>query len=126
METIVCIECPNGCELHCDMTETGFSCTGHHCKRGAAYGEAELTHPVRTLTTTVHTAFPDVPVISVRTDGAIPKEKILDAVRVLAGITVNTPVQIGSVIYENILDTGVNVICTTDRLRTPMPSYAFT
>jgi CxxC motif-containing protein len=47
----VCINCPRGCMLTVD-TET-LEVKGNSCPRGEAYGKAEVTNPVRTVTSTV-------------------------------------------------------------------------
>ena len=116
---VVCIVCPNGCLISCEQTAKGVVCTGQKCKRGEAYATAELTKPMRTLTTSVKTAFPDAPVVSVRTDGEIEKSMLLDVANALSGVCVQTRVKIGDIIAKNICNTGVNVICTSDRLVHP-------
>jgi len=113
---IVCIVCPNGCRIRCEQTKDGISCSGQACKRGEAYAKAELTRPMRTLTTSVRTAFPESPVVSVRTDGEIEKAKMLDVIRALGDVVVQQRIKIGDVVAANICDTGVNIICTSDRL----------
>ncbi len=113
---IVCTTCPNGCRVQCVKTSEGYSCSGNRCKRGETYALAEMTHPVRTVTSTVRTVFRDAPVISVRTNGAIPKELMLPAVQALRGVVVAERIGIGDVVLKNVLDTGVDYICTTDRL----------
>ena len=112
---LVCIVCPNGCRLTAvqdDADPARIAVTGNACPRGAAFAAAELTHPVRSLTTTVRTAFAPHPVLPVRTDGDIPKEQIFAAMRTLARITVQTPVRCGDVIVPDLLGTGVAVIAT--------------
>ena len=116
---IVCIVCPNGCRIRCHETQDGVQCTGHACKRGEAYARAELTRPMRTLTTSVKTAFADSPVVSVRTDGEIEKTKMQDVVKALSSVVVRQRVKIGDVIASNVCGTGVNIICTSDRLVQP-------
>ena len=116
---IVCIECPNGCRIKCDTSGGTISCTGQKCKRGEAYATAELTRPMRTLTTSVKTDFPDSPVVSVRTDGEIEKAKLAEVVRTLGGVRVHDRVKIGDVVVKDVCHTGVNVICTSDRLVHP-------
>ena len=113
---IVCIVCPNGCRIHCVQTLDGVNCTGQQCKRGEAYAFAELTHPMRTLTTSVRTVFPDSPVVSVKTEGEIEKDKLLEVSQALAHVRINTRLHAGEVVAKNICDTGVNIICTSDRL----------
>ena len=116
---IVCIVCPNGCRIRCRETQDGIQCTGQACKRGEAYARTELTKPMRTLTTSVKTAFADSPVVSVRTDGEIEKAKMQDVVKALADVVVQQRIKIGDVIARNVCDTGVNIICTSDRLVQP-------
>ena len=116
---IVCIVCPNGCRIRCEQNGGAFACSGQKCKRGEAYAMTELTHPMRSLTTSVKTAFPDAPVVSVRTDGEIEKSKLIDVAKALGGICVQSRVKIGDIIAKNICNTGVDVICTSDRLVHP-------
>ena len=113
---IVCIVCPNGCRIRCEKKQDEIVCSGQACKRGEAYAKSEMTHPMRTLTTSVKTIFPDSPVVSVRTDGEIEKEKILDAAKLLDEVLVRQRLKIGDVVVKNICDTGVNIICTSDKL----------
>ena len=55
VKKLTCVVCPAGCPLEVTLDESGkiLSVTGNTCKRGQSYAESELTHPVRTLTTTV-------------------------------------------------------------------------
>lgn len=116
---IVCIVCPNGCRIRCEAQNGELHCSGQKCKRGVEYAIAELTHPMRSLTTSVRTVFPDSPVVSVRTDGEVEKAKLIDIVKTLGQVTVDQRVKIGDIIAENICGTGVNIICTSDRLVHP-------
>ena len=113
---IVCIVCPNGCRITCTKTADGIHCSGQKCKRGEAYANVELTHPMRTLTTSVRTVFPDSPVVSVRTEGEIEKDKLREVSQALAHVRINTRIRAGEVVAKNICGTGVNIICTSDRL----------
>jgi len=90
---------------------------GNGCKRGADFAHAEMTNPMRSLTTTVRTTFPGVPVLSVRTDGEIPKGKIFDAMRELGNVVIRSEVECGDTVLENIVGSGVRVIVTSDVLR---------
>jgi len=119
MHEIVCIVCPNGCRIRCEAQNGEFHCSGQKCKRGVEYAAAELTRPMRSLTTSVRTVFPDSPVVSVRTDGEVEKAKLIDVVKALGQVIVDHRVKIGDIIAENVCGTGINVICTSDRLVHP-------
>ncbi|MDR2068690.1 MAG: DUF1667 domain-containing protein [Spirochaetaceae bacterium] len=113
---LTCIVCPNGCRLTVEKKAEGFKITGNQCKRGIGFAEAEITHPARTLTTTVRTIFPQAPVLPVRTRGEIPKDKIREVMAFLNTITIREPLGIGAVAVENVLGLGRDVIVTSDML----------
>ncbi|MDR2629605.1 MAG: DUF1667 domain-containing protein [Spirochaetaceae bacterium] len=115
-KVLTCIVCPNGCRLTVEKTAEGLKITGNQCKRGIAFGEAEITHPTRTLTTTVRTVFPEAPVLPVRTRGEIPKDKIEAVMAFLNTITITEPLGIGAVAAENVLGLGQDLIVTSDML----------
>jgi CxxC motif-containing protein len=99
-----------------EKTPEGFKISGNQCKRGISFAEAEMTNPTRTVTTTVRTVFPQAPVVSVRTRGEIPKDKIGEVMAVLNGITVKEPLRVGAVVVENVLGLGRDIIVTSDLL----------
>jgi CxxC motif-containing protein len=65
----------------------------------------------------VRTSFPGIPVLPVRTDGEIPKGKIRELMGFLNTITVNEALGIGSIVAENALGLGINVIATSNVLK---------
>jgi len=119
METaeILCIMCPNGCRLYAEKKAESYAVSGNKCKRGIDFAITEITNPTRTLTTTVRTSFPGIPVLPVRTAGEIPKGKIREAMNVINAITVSLPLGIGEIVAENILGLGTNVIITSNILK---------
>ena len=66
MKKLVCIVCPNSCELEITETESGISVSGNKCKRGVSFATDEMTAPKRTISSVVKTAFNSVPVLPVR------------------------------------------------------------
>ena len=116
MREMICIVCPNGCTLKVERSGDALSVSGNRCKRGEAFALAELTHPTRTLCTTVATAYPAAPVLPVRTDGEIPRERMADVMAALRAVKVDRPLRRGEPVIRNVLDLGVNVIATSDFL----------
>ena len=115
---MICISCPNGCNLEVEKKDNGeIIVTGNKCPRGKTFAEKELTAPTRSLTSTVATIFKTMPVVSVRTDGEIPKERMFDLMKIINSITIDKPLKVGSIVAENVLDSGVNLIITTDMTR---------
>jgi CxxC motif-containing protein len=108
MKEITCIVCPKGCTLTVDGANGKV--TGNSCDRGKDYGLAEVTNPTRVLTTTVAIDCATASRLPVKTSAPIPKGKLLEAMAVIETIRVTSPVQIGDVIYPNLLDTGADLI----------------
>jgi CxxC motif-containing protein len=117
VKELTCILCPNGCGLHIEETAEGLSITGNLCGRGIGFAEAEITNPIRTVTTTVRTIFPEAPVLPVRTDGEIPRGKIRDLMKTVNSITVTEPLGIGEAVLKDALGLGVSIITTSNILR---------
>lgn len=107
---LTCIGCPMGCQLTA-VLEDG-QVTRVTCPRGDAYARKECTHPARTVTGTVRVTGGLLPVVSVRTRGDVPKERVLDVARALCRVQLTAPVQAGDVVIPNVLGTGVDVVAT--------------
>lgn len=113
VEKVLCIVCPQGCEVNV-VLEDGkvVSVEGNACPRGAEYAINEIKSPKRILMTVVKCRNGIPPVVSVKTDKPIPKDKLLEASKYLANIEVEAPIEIGDVIVENILGLGANIVAT--------------
>ncbi len=108
---LTCIVCPKGCQLKVTLEgKKVLSVTGHTCKRGEAYANAECTAPMRTLTTTA--AVEGGGVVPVKTDKTVPKEMLFECMKAINAIRVPADAKLGDVVIENILGTGANVITT--------------
>lgn len=95
---LICINCPIGCMLTAEMTGDGVKVTGNTCPRGEKYAVAEVTHPTRTLTTTVKVGNREDMYLPVKTASPISKGKLFEAMEVLSAISVNAPIHIGDVV----------------------------
>lgn len=114
-KNMVCILCPNGCEMMVEMNDVGdVKIIGAQCLRGRKYATDELLQPTRTLTTSVQVLHGRLPLVSVRTSAPIPKEQLQEAMAVLKKIKVTAPIICSQVLFENFLGLGVNVITTKD------------
>lgn len=110
---LICIQCPMGCPLTVTVSDDGaVSVTGNTCPRGAAYGEKEVTHPMRTVTSTVKLDGGTIARVSVKTASDIPKEKIFGVMEEIRAARVAAPVSLGDVIVKDAAGTGVDVIAT--------------
>lgn len=115
---LTCIICPMGCRLEADCRAAADgslvidAVAGNTCPRGEKYARAELTHPERTVTSTVvlqNGCYRRLPVI---TSGPVPKERIFDVMREIRAVSVCAPVRIHDIIIENVCGLGVDVIAS--------------
>ena len=110
MKEFICIVCPNSCHLTID--ENTQQVSGNKCVRGVSFAQNELTHPMRTLTTTVKTSLPGIPVVPVKTSGEVPKPLIFEMMGLINTLVVDEYLPSGSIVIANILNTHVDIITT--------------
>ncbi|GAB7140747.1 DUF1667 domain-containing protein [Deferribacterales bacterium RsTz2092] len=111
MTELTCVCCPIGCLLQVDEAN-GYLVSGNKCPRGLAYGKKELTNPTRVITSTVWLKGGDIARLPVKTDAEIAKGQILEAVKLLDGVSVQAPVKVGDVVLSNVLGSEVNFVAT--------------
>ncbi len=117
MKTLTCIVCPIGCRISVDMQDGKYAYSGNRCARGLEFAQAEMTAPMRCLTTTVRTAFPELPALPVKTSGEIPKKMIPGLIQALARIVVYERIGIGEPVAADIPGCGCDVTATSDLLK---------
>ena len=100
---MVCIVCPNGCRLKVSRDGDKIDVQGAKCKRGVAFGS---------LTTTVDTAFSDMPRLPVKTSCEIPKEHLLDAMKTIRAFKLSERVNTGDVVIKDVF--GADIVATAD------------
>lgn len=115
MTELICITCPTGCKLQAALLPGGeVRVEGNRCKRGIDFARAELTHPMRTLCSTVRTAFAESPMLPVRTDREIPKSSVPAVMQLLKGIVADKAVVCGDIICSLAPICEGNMIATSD------------
>jgi CxxC motif-containing protein len=113
IKEITCINCPLGCSLAVELDKGNIvRVTGFQCPRGEAYAKKEVLNPRRTITTILPVLDGDLPMVSIKTDGDIPKDKIKECILALKGIVLKAPIQEGQIVLEDVCHTGVNFIAT--------------
>lgn len=110
---LICIGCPMGCQINVELDGGKIlSIDGYTCQKGKKYAETECTNPSRIVTSTVPVDGGDCRVVSVKTAGNIPKDKIFDCIAVLCGLRVKAPVNIGDIIVKNVCSTQIDIVAT--------------
>lgn len=108
-----CICCPNGCDIQVEKEDNKLiSFSGNKCKKGEDYVKQEITSPYRTIASSVLVKGGNMPLASVRTTKAIPKDKIFAVMDEIRKVVVTAPVEEGAVIIKNVLGLESDIIVT--------------
>ena len=106
---LTCIVCPMGCELNIEFSgDKIISVRGNTCKRGEEYAISECSAPVRTVTSSVRCK--NGMMLSVKTDKAIPKDKVFECMKIINSLHPDLPINVGDVIIDNVF--GCNIVST--------------
>ena len=112
---LICIVCPRGCALSCELSESGevLSVNGNRCPRGKTYAINECTNPERVVTSTMRCVGGEV--VSCKTSSTVPKAKMIDVMKVINTTLAPESVKIGDVLIENVIGLGVDIVATSDK-----------
>ena len=100
IKNLTCIGCPMGCQVTVEFEgEEIFSVKGNSCAIGDKYARQEVTHPERTVTSTVVVVGGAKERTSVKTKGNIPKDKIFACMEEINKVLLACPA--GLYHYEN-------------------------
>ena len=110
---ITCINCPVGCRMTVTLSDSGdfVSVAGNTCPRGASYARQECIRPERMITAVIPVSGSQTP-LSVKTSSPVPKSMIRPVMNELGRLKITSPVRMGQVILQNVLDTGSDIIAT--------------
>lgn len=113
LREFTCIVCPNGCDITADMENGEIrSVTGAACERGEDYVRQELTDPRRTIASSVIVKGGTLPLVSVRLDAPVPKDRIFDVMEEIRKTELTAPVHIGDIAIADVLGLGCSVVVT--------------
>ncbi|MBX9034653.1 DUF1667 domain-containing protein [Gordonibacter massiliensis (ex Traore et al. 2017)] len=111
VQRIVCTVCPTGCVM--EASEHG-GVTGNTCPRGEEFARRELACPTRMFTGTVAVAGGRRPLVPVRTERPVPKDRLFDVARACRRLSVQAPVRMGEVLESDVARTGAALVATGD------------
>ena len=113
-DQIICVACPKGCRLNVKRDGDQVLVTNQGCKRGVEYAVGEMNDPRRMVATTVRIKGGRHPLLPVYTAEPFPKGKIMDLLKVLRKVEIESPVKAGQVVLENPLDSGIRILASRD------------
>ena len=105
--------CPTGCDMAAEIEGMTISAIeGAACNKGVEYVEQEILNPQRNIATSVLVEKGDIPIVSVRLTGTIPKARIFDVMAEVKKVRLTAPVKMGQVLIQNVLGLDCDVIAT--------------
>lgn len=112
IKELTCIVCPVGCVMHAKQDGDNIEVSGNACKRGYTYAVDEMTNPKRMVTSSIMVLSGEMPLVSVKTKEAIPKEKIEETLVYIKKTKVNAPIKIGDILIKNVAGINVDIVAT--------------
>ena len=109
---VVCNKCEEYCVIDIKTEDEVVEIIGNKCNEGIEFSEDYLKNSMDVLTTLVRIKGGQVKVVSVKSDKPIEKKLFLKCSRALSRINAGAPIKIGDVVCKNILNLGVDIICT--------------
>jgi CxxC motif-containing protein len=116
MKKMICVMCPAGCDMEVSQKVScgEISVAGNDCKKGEVYARIEFINPQRVVTA----LFPveGGKAVSCKTSAAVDKDLIFEIIKEIKSREAVKPVKIGDVLIENVLNTGVDVVATSNMI----------
>jgi CxxC motif-containing protein len=110
---ITCIVCPIGCKILVKVNGKKVEIKeGSRCRRGIEYARSEALDPKRVLTSSVLVENAKWPLLSVKTNKPVPKDRIFDVLDEIKKVKVKSPIKIGQIVIKNVSDLNIDVIAT--------------
>lgn len=110
---MTCIECPNGCIMTVDVDNCKVTAVSDfRCPKGREYAISETENPSRIITSAVVAEGLGVKMVSVRTDKAVPKFRLMEVMAEIKKSRVTRPVAVGDIIIADVCGMGMNVVST--------------
>jgi len=110
---LICVVCPVGCSIRARIEDGKLvEIQGQACNRGRAFVDEELSAPKRVLTTTVRVCHGSLALAPVRSNGPLPKERLLDVAAYLRTVELQAPVGQHQLVASDVLGTGVDIVTT--------------
>ena len=105
-----------GCIVDVDLDDSDniLNVEGNSCKHGEVYAISEIKNPCRMVCSTVRVENGKHEVVSVKTESPIPKGLIFNIMDEINNVKLQAPVKIGQVVIENVCNTNINIIATSE------------
>ena len=112
---LTCEGCPNRCCINIEYDEEKvYKNSGNMCTRGEDMAMEIVLAPKRALKTVMPAENGSTPYVMVKSSADLPKEIYHDVFDFIKASTVQAPIKFGDVLFENVLDSGIDIIAAAD------------
>lgn len=108
----ICRKCAQNCVLDINEDENVLEVKGNECSEGIEYAQFEMKNRRGIFTTLVRIKGAHCNVAPVKSTSSLEKDLWIECSKALSRIYIGAPVKIGDIICKNILNTGVDIVCT--------------
>lgn len=112
IKQVICKNCEMKCVLDIDKFEDTIEVYGYGCDKGKMYAEEEYDNNSEIFTTLVRIKGAKCNVVPVKSVLPIDKKMWVECSKALSRLYVGAPIKIGDVVCKNLLNTGVDIVCT--------------
>lgn len=109
---MVCNKCEKYCILELKNDDEFAEYFGSNCNKDISIKEIEMRSNKAILTSLVRIKGAEVKVVPVKSSKTIDKSLFMKCSRALSRINVGAPIRIGDIVCKNLLNLGVDIICT--------------
>ncbi|NMM64126.1 DUF1667 domain-containing protein [Clostridium sp. P21] len=114
---IICDKCNKKCILGIDKYDESIQVSGNLCNIGIEYACFKINSNKDILTTLVRIKGADTNVVPVKSNKPLDKKFWIECSKALSRLYVGAPIKAGDIICKNILNTGVDIVCTKSMIR---------
>ncbi|MEW9097220.1 MAG: DUF1667 domain-containing protein [Clostridiaceae bacterium] len=112
-KNFICSGCNDKCVINMQWDDDdAFEISGNNCNDGIYYAKEERKNNKDIFTTLVRIKGADCNVVPVKSSKTIDKKLWIDCSKALSMLYVGAPVKIGDIVCHNLLNTGVDILCT--------------
>lgn len=110
---VICNKCNKQCIVDVYKYEDTLEFLGNQCDLGIEYAKEDINNTKKIFTSLVRIKGSRTNnVVSVKSSAPIEKSLWIECSKALSRIYVGAPIKIGDIVCKNILNTGVNILCT--------------
>ncbi|PRR76932.1 hypothetical protein CLLI_26660 [Clostridium liquoris] len=112
IKEFICKGCEDKCVVSLDWDEENMEINGNRCEEAFSYAKEARYDNKDIFTTLVRIKGAKCNVVPVKSSKPMDKKLWVECSKALSMLHVGAPIKIGDVVCHNLLNTGVDILCT--------------